>query len=541
MKAAIVDCYTDEPASFGVPPYISPKIRLIAGIFLSERIVIDYFTVDRIREHNMWSNFDDYEYLLIHGGLTTPGRYIGGTPATLNEYKKLIDNNRRATIIISGPITMGYSLKGGQKAIKAKLDGADYVLSSEINLAELLGKNINGSFYENASEFYKLGASVVKKHPNYPDLIVEFDISRGCERKDGHCSFCTEPFMYGDFVSRDKDSIFAELYALKEAGVKAIRFGRSSNVLAYGFDWNESKPNVDAVREMFEVTNEILTPEVFHTDNANPLFIAHYRKEATEILTIIKNQCTNGNSLSLGIESFDTRVRKMNNLGGSEVDMKNAIRIINEIGSERDNGIPELLPGINMIFGLPGTTRKTADIDIEKLLDIRDEHLLVRRVNIRQPMVFPGTPISKMELPGINHRVFKYYKEAIRNEFDKVMIKRVFPCGSLLSKVIPEYSRGMITFGRQLGSYPILVGSPSRFSHPTDMIVVDHGKRSVTALPDGSSLNKLSLRELSFIPGIGKSRAEKIVLKRPFSNWSEVSKVIGNEVTEFVKEIGIMI
>ncbi|MFW6119528.1 MAG: radical SAM protein [Petrotogales bacterium] len=541
MKAAIVDCYTDEPASFGVPPYISPKIRLVAGIFLSERSELDYFTIDEIRENSLWSSFDDYDYLLIHGGLTTPGRYIGGTPATLNEYKKLIYNNISATIIISGPITLGYSLKGGQKAIKAKLDGADYILSSEMDVAELIGKNTNDSFYENANEFYKLGASMVKKHPSYPNLIVEFDISRGCERKDGHCSFCTEPFMYGDFVSRDKDGIYSELDALKEAGVKAIRFGRSSNVLAYGIDWNGNKPNVDAVKELFEVTNKILSPEVFHTDNANPLFIAHYKKEATKILTIIKNQCTNGNSLSLGIESFDNRVRQVNNLGGSEEDMKNAIRIINEIGSERDNGIPELLPGINMIFGLPGTTRKTADIDIENFLDIRDEHLLVRRVNIRQPMVFPGTPISKMKLPRINHRVFKNYKEAIRNEFDKVMIKRVFPFGSLLRKVIPEYNKGMITFGRQLGSYPVLVGSPSKFNHPTDMIVVDHGKRSVTALPNGSSLNKLSLRELSFIPGIGKSRAEKIVLKRPFSNWSEVCKIIGNEETEFVKEIGIMI
>jgi radical SAM superfamily enzyme with C-terminal helix-hairpin-helix motif len=121
------------------------------------------------------------------------------------------------------------------------------------------------------------------------------------------------------------------------------------------------------------------------------------------------------------------------------------------------------------------------------------------------------------------------------------MIKRIFPCGSLLRRVIPEYSRGMITFGRQLGSYPILVGSPSKFSHPTDMIVVGHGKRSVTALPYGSSLNMLSQRELSYIPGIGKARAEKIVLKRPFFQWSEVSNVIGNDETEFLKKIGIKI
>jgi DNA uptake protein ComE-like DNA-binding protein len=51
----------------------------------------------------------------------------------------------------------------------------------------------------------------------------------------------------------------------------------------------------------------------------------------------------------------------------------------------------------------------------------------------------------------------------------------------------------------------------------------------------------LSQRELSYIPGIGKARAEKIVLKRPFFQWSEVSNVIGNDETEFLKKIGIKI
>ncbi|MEA2067098.1 MAG: radical SAM protein [Thermotogota bacterium] len=541
MKAALIDCYTDEPASFGVPPYISPKIRLIAGIFLSRGINVDYFTIDEVREDNLWESFNDYDYLLIYGGLTTPGHYIGGTPATMNEYKRIIDKNKKVTVIVSGPISLGYSLKGGREAIKAQLDGANFVFANEIEIAKLLGTNTAETFYENANEFYRMGASITMQHPNYPEVIVEFDISRGCERKNGHCSFCTEPLMYGSFVSRDEEGIISELYALKKAGVKAIRFGRSSNVLAYGFDFNNYQPNVESVRKIFSATSEILDPKVFHVDNANPLFIANHRKKAEQLLSIIKQYCTTGNSLSLGVESFDKRVRDINNLGGSIDDIKFAIRLINEVGAERVDGIPKLLPGINMIFGLPGTTEKTADIDIKNLLDLRYKNQLVRRVNIRQPMIFPKTPLYKMTVPKIKHKWYRYYKKRIRNEFDSVMVKRVFPCGSLLRRVIPEYKRGMITFGRQLGSYPILVGSPSKFSHPTDMIVVGNGKRSVTALPYGSSLNKLSQRELSYIPGIGKARAEKIVLKRPFFQWSEVSNVIGKEETRFLEEIGIKI
>ncbi|TYB92411.1 MAG: radical SAM protein [Kosmotoga sp.] len=541
MKVALVDCYTDEPASFGVPPYISPKIRLVAGVFLAKGFYVDYFTIDEVRKRDLWDCFNGYEYLVIHGGLTTPGRYIGGIPATLDEYNRIIDNTMKTTIIVSGPITLGYSLKGGRKAIKAKLDGADYVFTNEMEIPELIGMNVGNAFYENANEFYRLGASIVKQHPNFPELIVEFDISRGCERKDGHCSFCTEPLMYGNFVSRDEKGIISELNTLKEAGVKAIRYGRSSNVLAYGFDFNSYQPNVDSIRKIFNATREILNPEVFHTDNSNPHFIANYRKESKDILSIIKQCCTTGNSLSLGVESFDENVRRMNNLGGSIEDMKYAIRVINEVGAEKEDSLPKLLPGINMVFGLPGTTERTADIDIDHLLELRNEKLLVRRVNIRQPMIFPGTPLHKMTLPKVKHKWYRYYKERIRNELDRIMLKRVFPCGSLLRRVIPEYSRGMITFGRQLGSYPVLVGSPSEFTLPTDMIVVSHGKRSVTALPYGSSLNSLSQRELSYIPGIGKARAEKIVLTRPFMHWDEVSNIIGDDEAVFLNKIGIKI
>jgi radical SAM superfamily enzyme with C-terminal helix-hairpin-helix motif len=33
VKALIVDGYIDEPAAFGVPPYISPKIRVVPAPF----------------------------------------------------------------------------------------------------------------------------------------------------------------------------------------------------------------------------------------------------------------------------------------------------------------------------------------------------------------------------------------------------------------------------------------------------------------------------------------------------------------------------
>ena len=64
------------------------------------------------------------------------------------------------------------------------------------------------------------------------------------------------------------------------------------------------------------------------------------------------------------------------------------------------------------------------------------------------------------------------------------MLQRVFPIGTVLRGVRVEVS-GDLSFGRQMGSYPILVGIPVRLpvGSVTDAVVVDWGMRSVTALP----------------------------------------------------------
>ena len=54
MKALIIDGYVDEPSCLGVPPYLSPYPRYIAGA-LRERGLhekdIHYYTIDTLREN----------------------------------------------------------------------------------------------------------------------------------------------------------------------------------------------------------------------------------------------------------------------------------------------------------------------------------------------------------------------------------------------------------------------------------------------------------------------------------------------------------
>ena len=178
---------------------------------------------------------------------------------------------------------------------------------------------------------------------------------------------------------------------------------------------------------------------------------------------------------------------------------------------------------------LPGQNRNSFQTDYEHLASIQRKDLLLRRINIRQVMVFPNARISRMARPKVDHRLFEKHKRRIRREIDAEMLKKVFPVGAVVRGVIPEFSEGLIHFGRPLGTYPILLGTPIAFENKTDFAVIDHGMRSITGIPVGTELNDLGERELKFLPGIGRDRARTLVIKRPKA-VGELLPIVGPEV-----------
>ena len=46
----LIDGYEDEPAAFGVPPYIGFHIRYIAGVFEAHKLPYEYITIDLARD-----------------------------------------------------------------------------------------------------------------------------------------------------------------------------------------------------------------------------------------------------------------------------------------------------------------------------------------------------------------------------------------------------------------------------------------------------------------------------------------------------------
>jgi len=110
LSVTIVDGYVDEPAHFGVPPYISTYPRYAAGALVDAGVPregITYHTIDALREEtNRWRDVADADLTVYVGGMTVPGKYVGGTPAEPDEVRK-IAWTADGTSIMGGPVRFG--------------------------------------------------------------------------------------------------------------------------------------------------------------------------------------------------------------------------------------------------------------------------------------------------------------------------------------------------------------------------------------------------------------------------------------------------
>lgn len=222
--------------------------------------------------------------------------------------------------------------------------------------------------------------------------------------------------------------------------------------------------------------------DVLHVDNANPLYVTVEKTKA------LAAHCTSGNVASLGVESFDPVVIRKNDLSTTPEAIMDAVRTINRYGAERGpTGMPGFLPGINLLFGLMGESRATHDENLTWLRAIYDEGLMLRRINIREVVVFPGTKLDReagLKFLKKNRKRYWTWRSEVRHEVDLPMLRRVVPAGTVLRGVRTEIYDGKTTFGRQVGTYPLVIGIKGRLGldRSIDVSVTDHMLRSVTAV-----------------------------------------------------------
>ena len=534
-EAFILDGNVDEPACLGVPPYISPYVRTVAGALIARGYRVQYLTIDQLRKNpNYINKLDQVNLLVMIAGVTVPGKYLGGTPATFNEIEQVGHMLRGPKKLIGGPIGFGYAAEGGQKAIRKVISGFDTLLSGEpaIALDNYLGGNepAGALDYARTDPWGVVGSGIIEQHPDYPYVMCELETARGCSHgSSGGCSFCTEPF-YGTPKYRSIDSIADEVASLYAHGARHFRVGRQPDILAYGAGAGEfPAPRPDLIETLFaSIRTAAPALKTLHIDNTNPATIAKHEEESREALRAIIRHHTPGDVAAFGMETADPAVIAANNLKAQSDEVFRAIRIVNEEGGMRRDNVPELLPGLNFVCGLSGETEKTYELNEQFLTFVRDAGLSVRRVNIRQVMPFEGTPAYTNNTLGKYDHRFRRFKEFVRHKIDLPMLQRVYPIGTVLYDVRIEVC-GDLSFGRQMGSYPILVGIPVQIAERStiDAVVVDWGMRSVTALPVPIEINTLPATAIKWLPGVGKKKVAAVLVKRPFGTLDEYRRIAG--------------
>ncbi len=533
MRALIIDGYVDEPACLGVPPYMAPYPRYIAGALLEKGIKredISYRTIDQLRGGKERLNYD---ITVVVAGTTVPGKYLRATPISLSELKEL--SRLEGTKILGGPVRLGFGEEGGTSAIELAVTG--FSLAEKdieafvhdcfdvISDPESAGHRMRTT--QEIARWGEKGAFIIKQHPDYPYVICELETYRGCPRHS-HCSFCTEPF-YGKPDYREIRDVVKEVSALYQHGARYFRLGRQPDL--FMFRAKDGVPDPDALEELYYgIRNAAPDLKVLHMDNANPVTLARFPAESRRIAEIIVKYHTSGDVAALGMESADPEVIRANDLKASPDEVFEAIKLLNEVGAARGkSGLPELLPGINFVHGLKGETKKTFELNFDFMKRVLDCGLMVRRVNIRQVMTFPGTPMQGYEELAAKHKeLFLRYKDKMRNEIDMPMLWRVAAVGTIMKDVRTEII-DKITFGRQLGTYPLLVGIPAQveLNRFYDVMVTDHGHRSITGIPVPVNINTAPLKLIEQLPGVGRKKAGKIVIGRPYKDKEDAARRAG--------------
>jgi len=545
----VIDGYEDEPAAFGVPPYIGFHIRYLCGVLEQANINYEYVTIDAWRtfirkegEEAVRKRLANIAGLACIAGAVVPGRYLRGTPISLKETRELIRSMPAETPAVFG----GWAIRGwrqqGWSPLRANLFLALQDTDASLHAFLRTGKWSHARrTAEQWTDWAQAGASS-KSVTDHPDLgteqkrgplTYEVEVYQGCVRYKRGCKFCIEP-KKGIPIWRTPDDIIEEVRRAHDAGVQHVRLGGMTDTYTYMADGVKELeypvPNPEPIAQLLHGLREDERLNVLHTDNGNPSIIAENLEESEAITKTLVETLSDGAVLSFGLESADPSVHVANWLNCDPGQLKSAIRLINKYGRERGSrGLPKLLPGLNFIAGLNGESSKTYQLNLDLLHEIRREGLLLRRINIRQ--------VEGEGFQEIPQKDFNMFKTNVRDTIDGPLLEELFPMGEVLSDVhwethdgrtrLPahlneahtaESSRGKagITFGRQIGAYPILIGVEYHIPLETqsDVVITGHGARSITGVEINLDHERMTQKHLEAIPGIGEKTAWKLISQR---------------------------
>ena len=559
----IIDGYEDEPAAFGVPPYVGFHIRYICGVLEEKGINYEYCPIDSYRINP--PSLENRLGVVVLAGAIVPGKYLRGTPISLRETKEVISGTPGDTPILCG----GWAIRGwrhqGWSPLRRNLFLA--LQDTDATLSYFLSNNEWKHQRRSAEQWtaWAQAGARSKAVSHNPDLdgplTYEVEVYQGCVRYKRGCKFCIEP-KKGVPIWRSPEDIIREVSIAHDMGVEHVRLGGMTDTYTYMaegvVEMEYPRPNPEPIAKLLHGLRDDDRLGILHTDNGNPSIIAEHLEEAEEITKTLVETLSDGAVLSFGLESADPKVHEANWLNCDSKQLKSAIALINKHGRVRgERGLPKLLPGLNFIAGLNGETSQTYDINLKLLNELKDEGHMIRRVNIRQ--------VEGEGFQEIDDADFKAFKTTVRDEFDGPLLEEMLPTGTILNDVWWESHEGRtrlprhlkpeartqdvhgkagITFGRQIGAYPILVGMNylAPLETYSNIMVTGHGARSITGIEVGLDWRTATEKQLAAIPGISAkgawnligARAKAISKKKEITGIEDWFKTAGVQIPQAV-------
>ncbi len=497
---AILDCYTVEPSGLGVPPYLSTYARVAYSALTKAFPGYDvrYVTIDDVRwcvngcqpytqppvtdalTYSATVNREetlrilaDSQMTVVVAGDAVPSFHLHARNGSADEIVRALACARGRRILL-GPL--GTTVVRGHPAFAGLFDATH---THTVTSADLAGGSRQAASYESLRADRSTFDGLISQLGWQP--VAEIELYRGCTRRR-YCSFCNEPVKSSIVAFRDPDDVIDEISALYRGGVRNLRLGQQTCFFSY---LNRDAQAIERLLGAIRANNPEL--QVLHIDNADPLAVAS-RSGAT-IARLVATYCTEGNCAPMGIESFDPEVIGQNSLTCTREILMRAIANINEAGAgPGPGGLPKLLPGLNLVYGLPGETHRTHYENLAGLVRILDEGYLCHRINVRQAHAYDGTPLAALsdvaEPPSSEH--FETWKADVSQIFDKPMKQRVYPAGHVIPELHSFFVTSKGTWHRRLGSYPIQVlelGTVRPLREPVDLVVTAHEARYIIGEP----------------------------------------------------------
>jgi len=488
-QVVILDCYTDEPSGYGVRPYLGTHQIHLSQALAHLGVNHVYLTIDDLRYANgLRSNGADEigvlnitrnaeraqsivnnaSLIYIVMGCFVQYEYFACKPPTANEVGTYLADSIARKVLF-------YVMGTSNEVDRDFLDSPLAKMLSDIEVGNTYRYVIEGPAAikgGNIAPNYDLLDKLAVARPALLDdlvspVIAEIETGTGCNTPT--CYFCIESARSPKVTYRSAASIVRQVKTLYDRGIRHFRLGRQPNFFHYG---NHN------VSELERLLNGIRAdcPEIkmLHIDNVNIIDVVG--RTGRDFARLVAHYCTSGNITPFGIESLDDRVRKASRVIGSSSQVMEAIAIINEYGAERgDDGLPRLLPGINLIYGLKGQTSETHAINLAHLREILNKGFMTRRLYYRNVTRPTGVTFGKEVVDNPN--TYQANFEEIVSEFVLPMQSIVYYPGLIVRDLLEVRNDGATAQLRTFGtcSSRFRVRQPIERGFSYDITVLGNG------------------------------------------------------------------